>query len=92
MECRLEKEEGGKAVCEDGQVVDAGQTKGGLVIEGSCNATQFSSSDGVSFTVACRIDCVDSVMGNVSLVCGVEGCARAMGDRLMRTISVVGSV
>lgn len=90
MECRLEKEEGGKAVCEDGQVGDAGQ--GGLVIEGSCNATQFSSSDGVSFTVACRIDCVDSVMGNVGLVCGIEGCARAMGDRLMRTISVVGSV
>ena len=61
MECRLEKEEVGKAVCEDGQVGDAGQ--GGLVIEGSCNATQFSSSDGVSFTVACRIDCGEGTGG-----------------------------
>ena len=92
VECRLEKEEGGKAVCEDGQVMDAGQTKGGLVVEGGGNATKFSSSDGVAFAVACRIDCVDSVIGKEGLVCGVEGCTRTMGDWLIRTISVVGPV
>lgn len=48
------------------------------MVKGSCNATEFGPSDGVGFTVACRVNCVNCILGKEGLVCRVERRTRKM--------------